>query len=246
MESSFARSRANLFDEDDSPSSSMTQSQTQPSQTSNSLFQDDSSPWDMPTPRKQHSRADLLRNLLPASDVPESYIEIFDAVVRDDGSSGGKVSASGVSRVLAAAKLPADAQAKIMGIVAPGGGEVSLGRNEFNVLLALIGLAQENETVSLDGVDERRRSESALFSLLLRYNFAFRILGIVAWHLGPCNRLYRNVGDRSGLSLIYDRHRTLWMCSSLGTTALCWRLISRAPVGRMIGRRRISCFSPAI
>ena len=35
-----------------------------------------------------------------------------------------------------------------------------LGRAEVNVLLAMIGLAQEGEEVTLDGVDERRRSES--------------------------------------------------------------------------------------
>lgn len=157
MESSFARSRANLFDEEDDDS--MTQSQTHTQSASNSLFQDDGSPWDMPTPRKKHSRADLLRTLLPASDVPESYIEAFDAVIRDDGGAGGKILAGGVTRVLASARLPADAQAEIMSIVAPGEGEVALGRNEFNVLLGLVGLAQEGETVSLDGVDERRRSE---------------------------------------------------------------------------------------
>lgn len=133
--------------------------------TTTALFADDDpgsdgSPWDLPTPRKQQTRADLIRNLLPASEVPDSYVEAFDTVVREDGS-GGRVASGGVARTLAAAKLGADAQARIMGIVAPGGSSdgVSLGRGEFNVLLALIGLAQEGETVSLDGVDERRRRE---------------------------------------------------------------------------------------
>jgi sorting nexin-8 len=135
--------------------------------TSSALFQDDdaggaNSPWDLPTPRKPKSRADLLKTLLPASDVPESYIEIFDAVVRDSGTLG-KVTAGGVARTLAAAHISADEQARIMAIVAPNGGtgsgEVSLGRNEFNALLALIGLAQDGEVPNLDGVDERRRSE---------------------------------------------------------------------------------------
>lgn len=152
MQSSFARSRHSLFDEEDSSHS-------------NSLFQDDdmagngtASPWDLPTPRKPQSRADLLRSILPASDVPDSYIEAFDAIVREHGSGGGKVASAGAMRVLAAARLDADAQAKIMSIISPGGGEVSLGRNEFNVLLGLTGLAQEGETVSLDGIDERRRN----------------------------------------------------------------------------------------
>lgn len=159
MHSSFARSRQSLFDEEES----MAQSQSQ-SQTNSSLFQDDSgagSPWDMPAPRRPHSRADLLRSLLPAADAPESYVEAFDAVAREHDAGGGKISSGGVARVLAAARLDADTQARIMSIIAPGGSgdDVALGRNEFNVLLALVGLAQEGETVSLDGVDERRRSE---------------------------------------------------------------------------------------
>jgi hypothetical protein len=155
--SAFGRSTSSLFE--DEPA--MTKS------TSSALFQDDdpsgaSSPWDMPTPRKAKSRADLLKTLLPASDVPESYIEIFDAVVRGSGNAG-KITAGGVARTLAAAHISADEQARIMAIVAPSGGtgsgEVALGRNEFNALLALIGLAQDGEVPNLDGVDERRRSQ---------------------------------------------------------------------------------------
>ncbi|KAK0704343.1 hypothetical protein B0H67DRAFT_499236 [Lasiosphaeris hirsuta] len=145
---SFANSRSSLF-EDEAP---MTKS------TSSALFNDDDSPpsWDMP---RKKTRADLIRNLLPASDVPDSYVETFDAVLHDDGSDG-RITSGGVARTLAAAKLGADEQARIMGLLAPsgGGGEVTLGRSEFNVLLALIGLAQEGEIVSLDGVDERRRN----------------------------------------------------------------------------------------
>ncbi|PTD11123.1 Sorting nexin mvp1 [Fusarium culmorum] len=130
------------------------------SKPSNSLFADDDdsqdSPWDMPTPRKQQSRADLIRSLLAGSDVPDSYIEIFDTVVREDGS-GGQVTSGGIAKLFATARLGADAQARIMSLVAPGGGDIKLGRNEFNVLLALVGLAQEGEIISLDGVDERRK-----------------------------------------------------------------------------------------
>jgi len=155
MHSSFARSRHSLFDDEPSMSRS----------NSNSLFNDDEaasgpdSPWDMPTPRKQQSRAELVRSLLPGSDVPDSYIEAFDALASDDG---GRITPAGVSRTLAASKLDADEQARIMAIVAPGGGDATLGRNEFNVLLALIGLAQEHEPVSLDSIDERRRRTNFL------------------------------------------------------------------------------------
>ncbi|KAJ6439857.1 putative glucose transporter rco-3 [Purpureocillium lavendulum] len=147
---------------DDEPSSQRTSS-------SNGLFDDDgdrhgggggggddSSPWDMPTPRRQRSRADMIRNLLSASAVPDAYIETFDAVVREDGS-GGRVGSAGVAKLFANARLGPEAQTRIMSLVAPGdGSDVSLGRNEFNVVLALIGLAQEGDIISLDGVDERR------------------------------------------------------------------------------------------
>ncbi|KAI1085578.1 hypothetical protein F5B20DRAFT_567527 [Whalleya microplaca] len=158
--STTAMSKTSLFD-DDGP---MTRS------TSDTLFNDAdvggggsgsgaASPWDLPTPRKQQSRADLLRALLDGVDVPELYIDAFDRAVREesDGGGGSRVSSAGVARTLAAARLGADDQAQIMGMLAPGGGHVDFGRNEFYVLLALVGLAQEGEAVSLDGVDERRR-----------------------------------------------------------------------------------------
>ncbi|KAG7102074.1 Sorting nexin mvp1 like protein [Verticillium longisporum] len=116
-----------------------------PSNKSNSsLFADDDfsgdgggSPWDMPTPRRQKTRADVLRTLLPTSDAPDSYIDTFDTVVQEDGSNG-RVNASGVAKVFAAARLGADEQASIMAIIAPNGNDVAVGRNEFNVFLALI------------------------------------------------------------------------------------------------------------
>ncbi|KAL2173285.1 uncharacterized protein P884DRAFT_303635 [Thermothelomyces heterothallicus CBS 202.75] len=150
--SNFGNGRPSLF-EDEPP---MTRS------TTTALFADDDagsdSPWDMPTPRRQQTRADVLRNLLANSTVPDSYIDVFEKMVAED-SSAGRISAGGVAKTLAAAKLGADDQARIMSIVAPGGSaeDVSLDRNQFSVLLALIGLAQEGEPVSLDTVDERRR-----------------------------------------------------------------------------------------
>ncbi|KAH9230388.1 hypothetical protein K456DRAFT_1727444 [Colletotrichum gloeosporioides 23] len=146
------------------PSRSLFDEEPMSKSGSNSLFTDDDfagaegSPWDMPTPRKQQSRADVVRNLLPPSDVPDAYIETFDTVVREDGNAG-RVNAGGVAKLFAAARLGADQQAQIMSMVVPAaGGDIAVGRGEFNVLLALIALAQENETISLDTVDERRRN----------------------------------------------------------------------------------------
>ncbi|KAI0976358.1 hypothetical protein F4678DRAFT_416771 [Xylaria arbuscula] len=146
------KSRASIFDDDDNGSLNRS--------TSDTLFNDDDddrSPWDLPTPRKQQSRAELLRGLLAGVHVPDSYVETFDNALAHDGS-GHSVAPAGVAKTLAAAKLSADHQVRIMNILAPSGGEASLGRDEFNVLLALIALAQEGEPVSLDSVDERRRN----------------------------------------------------------------------------------------
>lgn len=223
MTSSFARSRQSLFDEDDS--------------NSNSLFQDDdaagsgtASPWDMPTPRKQHSRADILRNLLPASDVPDGYIETFDSVVRENGS-GGKVTSGGVMRVLAAAKIGADDQARITGIIAPGGGEIALGRNEFNVLLGLIGLAQDRETISLDGIDERRRSKYPPSLLCLPYLPTHQSINPhmpTSSTQAPVPRSAASI--ISPLSLICDRHWHLVLQVDALFARLCCQLARPAPI----------------
>lgn len=146
-----SRSRSTLFDDEASSAPG----------SKSSLFADDegpgSSPWDMPTPKKA-ARSDLIKNLLPASGVPEFYISTFDNVLNGGDGAAGKINAAGVAKTLSAATLSADDQSRIMGIISSGGRLLDLGRNEFNVLLALIGLAQEHEDITLDGVDERRKS----------------------------------------------------------------------------------------
>jgi sorting nexin-8 len=148
-----SKSRLSLFDDDDASPAPGSKS---------SLFDNDnapgSSPWGIPTPKKA-ARGDLIKSLLPASDVPDSYIDVFDNVVRGGDSVGGKISAAGVTRVLSAGRLGADEQSRIMSLISSSGQLSDLSRNEFNVLLALIGLAQEHEDITLDGVDERRRSQ---------------------------------------------------------------------------------------
>lgn len=117
------------------------------------------SPWDMPTPKKS-GKNDMVKTLLPATNVPESYIDAFD-VMLDSGykASAGSITLPGARKVFEGSGVDADEQTRIVNLVTgrqePEGG---LGRSEFNVLLALIGLAQEHDKASLDGVDERRRS----------------------------------------------------------------------------------------
>jgi sorting nexin-8 len=130
--------------------------------TTSSLFADDAgdtSPWIMPTPKKA-ARRELVKSLLPATDVPETYIDSYDTVLDSKDRVGAGVGLTGIKNILASSGLSAADQAKILNLVVPGGQESTngLGRSEFNVLLALIGLGQEGEDITLDGVDERRRS----------------------------------------------------------------------------------------
>lgn len=158
------KSRVSLFDDDEEPSPGVG--------SKSSLFADDDnspggSSWGMPTPKKA-PRGELMKRLLPASDVPDSYIDTFDNLLKDGDNVGGKISSAGVTKALSAGNLGADEQTRIMSIVAPGEDSKDLDRNEFNVLLALIGLAQEREDITLDGIDERRKSQYNLISRLIQ------------------------------------------------------------------------------
>lgn len=157
----------------DSPASPTTRTLfTDETPKSSSLFDDDDgggggdahSPWGAQSPRRP--RADT-RSLLRPSDVPGSYIEAFDRVLEeDDGGALGRVGAAGVGRVFAAGRVSAERREEILGIVGAGG--EGMGRNEFNVLLALVGLVQEGGRVSLDAVEERRGGELFCSVSLLR------------------------------------------------------------------------------
>ena len=147
--------KSSLFDDEQRPST----------KSGNSLFDDQGangdSPWGMPTP-KRASKSDLVKTLLPASDVPESYIDAFDII----GASGykvdgGKIGIAGVKKLFEGSSVDASSQDKIIKLVT-GEQAHALSRSEFNVLLALIGLSQEREEASLDSVDERRKSELSL------------------------------------------------------------------------------------
>lgn len=144
--------KSSLFDDEQPPST----------KSGNSLFDDEGvkrdSPWSMPTP-KRVSKSELVKTLLPASDVPESYIDAFDTLV-DSGYKvdEGKIGIAGVKKIFDGSSVYTSNQDKILKLVTGGQGN-ALDRNEFNVLLALIGLSQENEEASLDSVDERRKSE---------------------------------------------------------------------------------------
>jgi len=150
--SSFPTSRhmkSSLFD-DDTPSTPARN--TTASQNTSSIFADSAaeSPWDF-TPKRTPGRGDLVKTLLANADVPELYIDTFDSL-----QSSGQVKASEARELLSDSGIGAPESKKIWSIVSSKSEVNSLGRGEFNVLLALIGLAQEGEELSLDSVDERR------------------------------------------------------------------------------------------
>lgn len=142
-----------LFDETQAPGAA----------SNASLFDDNAdsgpSPWSLPNPKKA-GRSDLVKTLLPASQVPESYIDAYDILLESGyKTTSGSISVSGAKRIFEGGGLPAAEQVRILNLVTgeqdfQGG----LSRNEFNVLLALTGLSQESEEPTLDGVDERRKS----------------------------------------------------------------------------------------
>jgi sorting nexin-8 len=156
-----------LFGDDDQPSrpkqtSSLFDDDPKPThKSSTSLFADDvgdDSPWGFPTPKKA-ARGSLVKTLLPATDVPDSYIDTYDALLEQ---GKGVVHLSAVEELLRDSGLAKDAQAKIVGIVSQPGqdhDDASLERGEFNVLFALLGLALEGDDITLDSVDERKSSE---------------------------------------------------------------------------------------
>ncbi|KAL9577113.1 MAG: hypothetical protein Q9212_006581 [Teloschistes hypoglaucus] len=117
------------------------------------------SPWDMPTPKKS-AKGNPVKTLLSATDVPESYVDAFDVLLESGfGAGAGSVTIAGAKKLFDGSGVDSNEQSNIINIVT-GGQELAsgLGRSEFNVLLALVGLAQEHDEASLDGVDERRRN----------------------------------------------------------------------------------------
>lgn len=124
--------------------------------TSSSIFADsgaedqnqDDSPWGFTPSKKKGTGGSLVKNLLADSDVPESYIDAFDAL-----QQGGSVSRAECEGLVRDCGIDSADREKILQIV--GAGE-KLGRGEFNVLVALVGLAKEGEELGLDAVDERR------------------------------------------------------------------------------------------
>lgn len=120
----------------------------------------------MPTPKKQN-RQNFVKNLLPATQVPDYYIDAYDTVINSQDTRGAGLGLTAVRKLLQSSGLTAGDQEKVLNIVLPAGQESrsTLERGEFHVLLALVGLAQEEEELSLDAVDERRKRKPLALAL---------------------------------------------------------------------------------
>ncbi|KAJ6129113.1 hypothetical protein N7512_001893 [Penicillium capsulatum] len=130
---------------------------------SSSLFADDdgddgsSTTWNpQNSTAKRTARRDLVQTLLPATDVPESYVDAYDLILNSGDRVGSGVGLTSVREILSSSGLTASDQGKIFNLVVSSDHESSgrLGRAEFNVLLALVGLAQDGEDLSFDAVDD--------------------------------------------------------------------------------------------
>lgn len=110
-----------------------------------------------------------MKTLLSDSDAPESYIDAYDLVLSAGDRVGAGIGLTSVREILSGSGISASDQEKILNIVVSGDIDSAngLGRGEFNVLLALVGLAQEGEDLTLDAVDDRRKSKDIFYPNIL-------------------------------------------------------------------------------
>ncbi|OJJ97471.1 hypothetical protein ASPACDRAFT_53683 [Aspergillus aculeatus ATCC 16872] len=129
---------------------------------SSSLFADDEglnsgSLWGNSVNKR--TKHQIVKTLLPQDEVPDSYIDAYDLVLSEGDRVGSGVGLTSVREILSSSGLSASDQEKILNLVVSGDVDSStgLGRGEFSVLLALVGLAQEGEDLTFDAVDDRRK-----------------------------------------------------------------------------------------
>ena len=159
--------KSSLFDDDDDDTAAPQRSGPAKPSTSTSMFgdaaddDDGSSPWASFTPKKPQRRsgAEVVRSLLADAEVPEAYVDAWEAL-----AAGRKdVDEADVRRVvLEGSGVGAEAGERIWSIVSAGGESRVLERGQVWVLFALVGLALEGEDLGLDAVDERRGRLPAL------------------------------------------------------------------------------------
>lgn len=144
------RFKSSLFDDEPATPS---RKKVSNDNTFSSIFADtDDTPWGSVGKKRTGS---VVKSLLEGADVPDLYIDTFDELQRGSGN----ITAEDAKELLRDSSIDSADQDRIWSIVSSGNSEETsqLGRGEFNVLFALIGLAQEGEDLGLDAVDDRRR-----------------------------------------------------------------------------------------
>jgi sorting nexin-8 len=151
------QNKSSLFDDDNEQPAARSTSANSGLFAESNDRDDNHSPWDFAAPNKRQ-RAQVIKTLLPASDVPEPYVDLFDALLSQSSGQGG-VTVRQIKSLLSTSSIGQPEQTKILDLIGAFEGDDSrvLGRGEVNVVLALIGLAQEGEELGLDAVDERRK-----------------------------------------------------------------------------------------
>ena len=129
-----------------------------------SLFDDSGAgAWNsagLPTARRG-APTDISKTLLTKenANIPERYNFLYESFFEQFRSPDGNgITLDGIKQVLKEADADGyGIEDKILSILIKGGKQ-SIGREEFYVLLALVGLEQQGEEVTIDGVDDSRRS----------------------------------------------------------------------------------------
>lgn len=115
------------------------------------LFGDDADPW-LPSPRKKVDIGSLLND----ADIPDLYIDLFEAASR-----GNRLAMSELRQMMERANVTSSDQDRIAGLL-NAQSDTTLTRGQANVAFLLIALAQQGETLSMDAVDDRKRSRLPL------------------------------------------------------------------------------------
>ena len=102
----------------------------------------------------QVSSSKFVKRLIPSSAIPSRYVDIFDSISQEDDGFNGEINAAGIAKTFACSMLDKEVEQLILKVLYAGNQTTSLDRNEYNVLLALIGFAQERREISLNNVNQ--------------------------------------------------------------------------------------------
>ncbi|KAK6350213.1 sorting nexin [Orbilia brochopaga] len=129
-----------------------------------SLFDDGlatSDPWTFtPRAKRSGSTTDMVKSVMRGAAVPNEYMSLYDTLAEETGG----VTVGRLETLLEASRVREGFWERILELVAGRNRKdgTGVGREAFNVFLALVGLAEEGEEdLGFDAVDDRKRSSSS-------------------------------------------------------------------------------------